>query len=71
MMWNHFQSRCEFRMSLLRLTRYDDNGGDDNDGNSDAEWTCSLVGQNNMNSDSRRTDNSGRTDADSIRRDSN
>jgi len=58
-------------MSLLRLTRYDDNGGDDNGGNPDADCTCSLVGRNNMNSDSRRTDNSGRTDADSIRRDSN
>jgi hypothetical protein len=58
-------------MSLLRLTRYDDNGGDDNGGNSDADCTCSLVGRNNMNIDSRHTDNSGRTDADSIRMDSN
>ena len=58
-------------MCPLRLIRCDDSGGDDNGDNSDAECTCSLVVQSNMNIDSRHRDNSGRTDADSIRRDSN
>ena len=57
--------------SSYRLIRCGDSGGDDGDGRSDAHCTYRLGVRNNMNMDSRRTDSSERTGADSIRTDSN
>src|SRR4029453_18465229 len=59
------------KMCPLRLIRCDDSGGDDDGGNSAADCIYSLEVRNNMNIDSRHTDSSERTGADSIRRDNN
>jgi len=60
---------ANFRISLLRLTRGGENdvGGD----KSDAQCTYGLAERNNRHMDFRRTDNNGRTGADSTRKDSN
>src|SRR5205807_1582666 len=56
--------------SSNQFSRFCDNDGDDG-GRSDAHCTCSLGARNNMNTDSRHTDNSGHTGADSTHRDNN
>ena len=59
------------KMCPLSLTRCGESGGEDDGGRSDVRYTYGLGERNNMNTDSRRTDSSGRTGAPSIHRDSN
>jgi hypothetical protein len=58
-------------MSLLRLTGCGESGADNDREKSDAQCTYGLVARNNRHKDFRRMDNSGRTGADSIRKDNN
>src|SRR5215831_1059722 len=55
----------------ISLTGYGDSGDDAGGGKSDVRCTYKLGERNNMNTDSRHTDNSGRTGARSTRRDNN
>jgi len=57
--------------SQLRVNKCDDNGGDGGCGRSGGPGTHSLGERNNMRMDSRYTDSSERTGADSIRMDNN
>ena len=58
-------------MPLCRLTRCGECGGDNDGDTSDARCTDGLAARNNRHMDFRRTDSSGRTDADSTRKDNN
>ena len=55
----------------ISLSRCGGCAGDNDGGKSDAHCTYSLGEQNNMNMDSRHKDSSGRTGADSTRKDNN
>jgi len=70
--WHQFPITSRIlKMCSLSLTRCGESGGDDDGGRSDVRYTYGLGERNNMNTDSRRTDSSGRTGTASIHRDSN
>jgi hypothetical protein len=68
-MWSALPLRARISESSVRVTGYGDDGADAGDGTSDVRYR--WVEKNNMNTDSRHTDNSERTDVRSIRRDNN
>jgi len=56
-------------ITSVPFNNFSDENGDDDGSKSDARCTYGLAGRNNMNMDSRHTDNSGRMDAQSTHRD--
>jgi hypothetical protein len=62
---------ANFGMSLLRLTGCGECGGDNDGDKSDSQCADRLAARSNRHMDFRRTDSSGRTGADSSRKDNN